>query len=93
MLLKAVLNILSVILSGIINMVTGIFPDWNIAEAGTQLLATLFEWTSQALNFVNFIFGDTIFVVLPIATALLVLKYTIIPIVIILRSIFINSNN
>lgn len=93
MILKAVLNILSVILSGIINMVTGIFPEWNIAQTGTELLTTLFEWTTQALNFVNFIFGDTVFILLPIATALLVLKYTIIPIVIILRSIFINSNN
>ena len=48
--------------------------------------------SKQALNFCYFICGDTLFTVLPIAVGLLIVKYTVLPLIIVLRSIFIKGN-
>lgn len=53
----------------------------------------LVSFCDQALNFCYFIFGESMFIVLPVAVILLVAKYTVIPLIMIFRSFFINSNN
>lgn len=92
MILKTLLNIVSFILTGIINVVLNIFPNNDITSHAVDALELVLQWTTQALNFVYFIFGDTIYIVLPIATTILLLKYTVLPIIIIIRSVFIKSN-
>lgn len=70
-----------------------------ISNIGEDLITNLLapfeffvQFIEQGRNCLHLIFGDGMYIILPIAITLLVLRYTLVPIIIIVRSKFINSN-
>lgn len=55
-----------------------------------QAMASIF---TQANNFIHFICGDAVEIILPLLIPLLVFQYVVYPIVTFFRSIFVNGNN
>lgn len=92
MILKLILDIIMFIGQLIIGLVASMLPTGDLSGAIETSLDVIMLATSQALNFCYFIFGDTMFVVLPIATAVLLAKHVAIPLVVIFRSFFIKGN-
>ena len=92
MILKSILQIITFALSGILNVVGDILPGANLEQVGQTALSIVLEFSTQALNFCYFMVGDTLFLLLPLALGLLFTKIVVLPIVIILRSIFIKGN-
>lgn len=92
MILKIILSVITFIASMIINLVTSIMPNNNIHASLGDIITTILTWTDQALNFCHFLFGDTMFIVLPVAIALLIAKYIALPMIVIFRSFLIKGN-
>lgn len=92
MILKLLLNLFGTIISVLINMVNGIMPSNGLNNSLGDIITSILSITQQAYNFMYLIFGETLFIIMPIITVLITLKYTVIPIVQIMRSFFINSN-
>lgn len=77
MILKFIINILINITFAIFSLITAIFPSSDIDIS--TLITTLLSVTSQATNFMHFLFGDWLFVILPYLTLLLFAKFVILP--------------
>lgn len=92
MILKIILMVVTFIASIIINLVTAVIPSNNIHASLGDIITTILTWTDQALNFCYFLFGDTMFIVLPIAITILIAKYIVLPLIVIFRSFFIKGN-
>lgn len=84
-----IVRIIMNIFFGIVNLFLG---KIIIVDDLLEIIREILTVTQQALNFMYLLFGDTLFVVLPFVLLLLTEKYVVLPIVQILRSIFINSN-
>lgn len=84
-----IVRIIMNIFFGIVNLFLG---KIIIVDDLLEIIREILTVTQQALNFMYLLFGDTLFVVLPFVLLLLTEKYIVLPIVQILRSIFINSN-
>lgn len=84
-----IIRIIMNIFFGIVNLFLG---KIIIVDDLLDIIKEILTVTQQALNFMYLVFGDTLFVVLPFVVLLLTEKYVVLPIVQILRSIFINSN-
>lgn len=92
MILKLLLNIFGTIISTLINIVNGIIPSNGLNNSLNDIITSILSITQQAINFMYLIFGETLFIIVPIVIVLVTVKYTVIPIVQIMRSFFINSN-
>lgn len=92
MILKFILTIFSWIGTFIVNIITGLLPDSGISGQLQDIIVSMFTWTQQALNFMYLLFGETLFFVVPIATFILTTKYIGLPIIVLIRSFFVNSN-
>lgn len=91
MITKLILNFMGTILTILINIVNGILPENSLNGNLGEIITTILSITQQALNFMYFIFGETLAIVVPITIALLAFKYTIAPVVQLIRAFFINS--
>lgn len=92
MILRLLLNIFGILIQIILNIVTEILPSNGLGGNLATIITTILSFTQQALNFAYLIFGDTLFLVMPIVTMLLFEKYVALPVIILVRSFFINSN-
>lgn len=92
MILKLILNILGTIISIIINIVNEFFPSNGLHNDLSGIITNLLTITQQGLNFLYFIFGETVALILPTIIILITTKYIAVPIIQIVRSFFINSN-
>lgn len=91
MITKLILNFMGTILTILINIVNGILPENSLNGNLGEIITTILSITQQALNFMYFIFGETLAIVVPITIALLAFKYTVAPVVQLIRAFFINS--
>lgn len=92
MILKLLLSLVSMIATGIINFVNGMFEQNALITDVNNFITSILTITTQAYNFMYFIFGNTLIIVVPITIGLLTTKYLVVPIIQIFRSFFINSN-
>lgn len=92
MITKTILTIFSTVIGRIIGVGVANMPGQELHIELNSIISAMLTITQQGVNFLYFIFGDTVMIILPIAIALLILKYTVVPLIQIFRSFFINSN-
>lgn len=92
MILKFIVNIIGMIITAIINIVSIFMPITELGQVITPFITQILSITQQALNFMYLIFGDTIIIITPSLIALLITKYTIVPIIEICRGFFISAS-
>lgn len=85
MILALILQIITKFISTIMNIISSLFPSVEFTSeivTGTQ---AILEISTQALNFVHFIVGDALVIIIPVAGALLAYKYLVYPIIDVIR--------
>lgn len=92
MILKFILYFFTGIIEVIMYVVGQYMPTINIATQLFQYITQILSITQQALNFMYLILGDTLFLVMPLIISLLTFKYIAYPILQVIRSLIINSN-
>lgn len=93
MIIKFILELVTNIVTGIINIVNSMFTPNTLITDVNDFISSILTIATQAHNFMYFIFGNTLVVVVPITIALLTTKYLVVPIVQIFRSFFIKGND
>jgi len=79
MIIKLIINVVM----GILNIFFNILPNQNndnLIALYMNSLQTLIALCTQGVNFVHFLIGDSIYIILPSAVALLTLKFILLPI-------------
>lgn len=94
MILKTLLNLFAILTGNVIYLTTSAITGnvANISATGISLLGGILSICQQGVNFCYFLLGDSIYVVLPISVAIILFKYTIAPLIILIRTIFIKGN-
>lgn len=80
MILKLIIGAIMSILSIFFNMIPGTENTAQVVEMYTNSLTTLISLATQGINFVHFIIGDSIYIIIPCATTLLTIKFVLLPI-------------
>jgi len=93
MLLEFVIDLLTTIGQVIIRIVNVAMPQINLATTMATYTTRIISICTQANNFLHFMLGDFVVVLATFSISLLIFKYTIYPIIVFIRSIFVNSNN
>lgn len=88
-----ILGLIVLVISTIIKLANTMFQPNTLITDVNNFISTILTITTQAHNFMYFIFGNTLVIVVPITIAMLVTKYTVVPILQIFRSHFSNSND
>lgn len=92
MILTFLLELILNLAISLINFINTMFGNNSLSVDVNNFIQAILTITTQAHNFMYFIFGDTLAVVVPITLAMLTTKYLVVPLVQIFRSFFINSN-
>lgn len=93
MILETIINIVVEILKAIINIIMAIFPQINLTTYMVEYTTKIISICTQANNFIHFLLGDFVVVLVPLTLSLLLYKYTVYPIIVLIRSVFVNGNN
>ena len=93
MILETFINILIGIIKVIFGIVRAVISPIEAPIQLLVMLAKIISICTQANNFIHFIVGDFVVVLVPLTIALLGIKYTIYPVVQFMRSFVSNSNN
>lgn len=92
MLLKFFIDLFTNIGQVVLTIIKHGFPQFDIASYMITYTTKIISICTQANNFLHFMLGDFVVVLVPIAIAILGFKYAIYPIITFIRSIFVNSN-
>lgn len=93
MIITMIIDFLVEILKIIISWLAEVTPNIDIATYMLEYTAKIITITTQANNFIHFIVGDFIIVLVPAVIGLLGFKYVMYPIITLIRSVFVNGNN
>lgn len=93
MITETIINFFTFIAQGIINMITEVIPTVDLAVNMAYFTGKIITICTQARNFLYFLLGDFMTVLILPTIVLLVYKYTAYPILVFIRSIFVNGNN
>lgn len=93
MILKAILNILIMIISTLFQMISSVLPDMDFVRYYKVFFDIISNVMQSSVNFLYFMIGEAMFPLLTIANFLLVYRYLIFPIVVIVRRIFIKGGD
>lgn len=89
MLIQGVISVASFLLSTF----NGAMPQADINNYIVDIVNAMASIMSQANNFIHFICGDVIEIIMPLLIPLLFFQYIVYPIFTFIRSIFVNGNN
>lgn len=92
MILTFLLELILNLAISLINFVNTMFGENTLIVDVNNLIQSILTITTQAHNFMYFIFGNTLAIVVPITLGMLTTKYLVVPIVQIFRSFFIKGN-
>lgn len=92
MILELLLHLVLTLVTSIVNAVNGLFGQNTLIPDVNNFINAILTICTQAHNFMYFIFGNTLVIVVPVTIALLTTKYLVVPIVQIFRSFFIKGN-
>lgn len=92
MILTYLLELILNIVIALVNFVNTLFGNNSLSVDVNNFIQAILTITTQAHNFMYFIFGDTLAIVVPITLAMLTTKYLVVPAVQIFRSFFIKGN-
>lgn len=93
MILQIVIDIVMGIAETLINIIMAVFPEINLATHMIEYTTKIISVCGQANNFIHFMLGDIVVVLVPLTISLLAWKYLVYPIIVFIRSIFVNGNN
>lgn len=79
--LQTIMNFLSIVINFIANNTPMIDVGTNLTGRISEILAI----STQALNFVHFIVGDTLVIIIPLSLTIITYKYLILPVIDVLR--------
>lgn len=79
--IQTIMNFLSIIF----NFIGQNSPVVNIGTNLSSRIAEILAISQQAINFMHFIIGDTLVVIIPLSLAILTYKYLILPVIDVLR--------
>lgn len=86
MIIKAILMAIASATTGLFNTIQSLVPDMGgLFEDMGEIIVHILSISTQAINFLHFIIGDSLIFIIPIVGALLVAKYLVLPIVDICR--------
>lgn len=85
MIISALMNTVATIMTTLFDMINTLFPHLNLGNTLVSNITNVLEISNQAINFVHFIVGDTLAIIIPLATAILGYKYLLYPVVDFLR--------
>lgn len=79
--IQTIMNFLSIIF----NFIGQNSPEVNIGTNLSSRIAEILAISQQAINFMHFIIGDTLAIIIPLSLAILTYKYLILPVIDVLR--------
>lgn len=92
MIIKIIIQGLITIASFLLSTFMGAMPQADINNYLIDIIKSMAQVFSQGNNFIHFIAGDAVNIILPLLIPLLIYQYIMYPTFTFIRSIFINGN-
>lgn len=93
MIIKMLIQGLVTVASFMLSSFMGAMPQADINSYLIDIVTSMATIFTQANNFIHFIAGDAVNIILPLLVPLLTYQYIVYPIFTFIRSIFVNGNN
>lgn len=81
MILDIFIHLILMVLSPILGFITSAIPTLDLLETLLNTTEAIINISQQGMNFVHFIVGDSIVIILPATLTMLAYKYLIFPII------------
>lgn len=81
MILNIFISLILMVLNPILGLITSVIPTIDLLETLITTTETILNISQQGMNFVHFIVGDSIVIILPATLLMLTYKYLIFPII------------
>lgn len=93
MITQTIIDLITNIATTILSWLASVTPEIDIMTYMLEFISKIMTITTQANNFIHFMLGDFVVVLLPGTIGLLIYKYAVYPIITFIRSFFVNGNN